>query len=127
MGVGRVFGLQNDFGVLAVQPLANRLAVECGNHDVAMPRFSASIHKHQVTGKQAGAGHAVVLDLHQVHMRSADIEQLIQEDVFFQVIGCRGLESHNPLKVWAQGLAASETFRDRYIPEPVHELRLQLH
>jgi hypothetical protein len=76
--VGRVFRLENDFGALAVQPVAHGLAIEDSNHNVVIHGLSASIHDYQVSGEQAGAGHTVALDLRQVHMRSTDVEQFIQ-------------------------------------------------
>lgn len=84
--VGRILRLENQHAIASVQALADWLGVDRGNHDIAVLGFVAAVYDEKVARENTGALHAVALYLHQVHVRSAQIEQLVKRDAAFHVI-----------------------------------------
>ncbi|MNC81731.1 hypothetical protein D3C75_1349520 [compost metagenome] len=69
-----------------MQALAQRLAIDRSDDDLAMPRFNGAVDQHQVTVEDPGALHAVAVYPDQIHVRGAQVEQFVQRDGLLHVI-----------------------------------------
>lgn len=81
-----VFGFEDHCLTALVQALAHWFAIDGGHDDVVMLGLHAAVDDHDVTAVDPRPLHAVALNLHQVHVRCPDLEQLIERDVLFDVV-----------------------------------------
>ena len=83
-------GLEHHHAVTAMKALAHRLAVPGGNDDIAVLRRTPTVHDNDLARIDTRPLHAVPFHPHQIHMRGADIEQLIEGNVPLHMICRRG-------------------------------------
>lgn len=82
-----VLGAQQYLPGNPLQALAQRFAVDGGNHDMAMARLDRAVDQHQVAIEDTGALHAVAVYSDQIDMRCAQVEQLVQRNRLLHVVG----------------------------------------
>ncbi|MNP36253.1 hypothetical protein D3C76_1296260 [compost metagenome] len=90
-----------------MQAFAQGLAVDRGNHDMAMARFDRAVDQHQVTVEDPGTLHAVAVYPDQVHVRRPQVEQLVQRDGLLHVVRRRRREPRRNAKQVARQRSAA--------------------
>jgi hypothetical protein len=90
-----------------VLTLAYRLGVDGSYYDIAMHRTNDAIHDQQVAGLDARTLHPVALNLQQVRIRRADIEKIINGDVFFSMWPAPSDGNHRGLRKEYRGSFSS--------------------